>query len=106
MSDKKAKQYSLHSNKQGQVHMLVHRQLCDDREMFGKQLGLGEILSNNLDLAGSDSELDCTGMISQSDNEADSNQTDVWTYNKKLTQRRFYLLPTKILVRIGVPQPL
>ena len=38
ISDRKAKQYNLSFNKQGQVHMPVHVQLCDDREFLTKML--------------------------------------------------------------------
>ena len=36
---RKAKQYNLRSSKQGQVHMPIHKQLCDDREFLTEMLG-------------------------------------------------------------------
>ena len=38
MSDRKAKQYNLRSSRQGQVHMPIHKQLCDDREFLTEML--------------------------------------------------------------------
>ena len=37
-----------------------------------------------MDLSGLDSKLDCNGLISQSDNEADSDQTKARTFAKKI----------------------
>ena len=39
------------------------------------------------DLSASDSELDCSGLLSQSDNEANSSETDICTYKKFGTER-------------------
>ena len=91
MSDRKAMQYNLRSNKQGKVHMPIHKQLCDDREflteMLGKQSDPADNFSQDSDLSASDSELDCSGLVSQSDNEANSSQTDSHTYKKFGTER-------------------
>ena len=80
MSNKKVKKNNLLSNKQGQLHMPVHMQLCDDREfltkMLGKQSGLEEILSNNSELSGLDSQLGCSGLI--------SSQTTRWIRTRQL----------------------
>ena len=86
MSDRKAKQYNLRSNKQEQVHMPIHKQLCDDREflteMLGKQSDPGDSSFHDSNISTSDSELDCSGLISRSDNEAHSRKTDSRTYKK------------------------
>ena len=86
MSDRKAKQYNLRSGKQGRVHMPIHKQLCDDREflteMLGKQSDPGDISSHDSDVSVSDSDLNCSGLLSQSDNEAHSSKTDSRTYKK------------------------
>ena len=78
MSDRKAMQYNLCSNKQGKVHMPIHKQLCDDREflteMLGKQSDPADNFSQDSDLSASDSELDCSGLVSQSDNEVVSDE--------------------------------
>ena len=91
MSDRKAKQYNLRSNKQGQVYMPIHRQLCDDRkfliEMLGKQSDRGDISSHDSNISASDSDLDCSGFVSQSENEAHWSQTDSRTYKKFATER-------------------
>ena len=91
MSDKKAKQYNLRSSKQGQVHMPIHKQLCDDREflteMLGKQSDLGDNSFHDSDVSVSDSDLDCSGLVSQSDNEAHSSKTDSRTYKKIVIER-------------------
>ena len=91
MSDRKAKQYNLRSNKQGQVHMLIHKQLCDDREflteMLGKQSDPGDFSFHDSDISASDGDLDCSGLVSQSDNEAHSSNTDSRTYKKFATER-------------------
>ena len=92
MSDRKAKQYNLRSNKQGQVHMPIHKQLCDDRkfltEMLGKQSDPGDISFQDSDVSVSDSDLDCSGLVSQSDNEVHSSKTDSRTYNKFAMERK------------------
>ena len=86
MSDRKAKQYNLRSIKQEQVHILVHKQSCDDREflskMLGKQTDPADVLES--DLSASDSEPDCSDLLSQSDNEDNSSQTDTRTYKETL----------------------
>ena len=91
MSDRKAKQYNLCSNKQGQVHMPIHRQLCDDRkflkEILGKQLDRGDISSHDSNISALDSDIDCSGLVSQSENEAHSSKTDSCTYKKFATER-------------------
>ena len=68
MSDRKAKEYNLRSNKQGQVDMKVHKQMCDDTEflteMLAKQSDPGDISFHDLDISVSDSDLDCSGLLS------------------------------------------
>ena len=96
MSDRKAKQYNLRSNKQGQLHMPIHK-LCDDTEflteMLGKQLDPGDISSHDSNIFTLDSELHCSGLISQSNNEAHLSKTDSHTL-----QWREKCLPT-----VGTP---
>ena len=91
MSDRKAKQYNLRSTKQEQVHMLVHKQSCDDREflseMLGKQMDPADDFLES-DLSASASELNCSGLLSQSDNKVNSSQTDTRTYKKFGTERQ------------------
>ena len=64
----------------------MHKQLCDDRafltEMLDKQSDPAEIFPQDSDLSASDSELDCSGLVSQSDNEANLGQADGRTYKK------------------------
>ena len=66
--------------------MLIHKQLCDDREflteMLGKQSGPGDISFHDSDVSVSDSDLDCNGVVSQSDIEAHSSKTDICTYKQ------------------------
>ena len=54
--------------------MPIHKQLCDDREfltkMLGKQSDPGDTSFHDSDVSVSDSDLDCSGLVSQSDNEA------------------------------------
>ena len=52
--------------------------------MLGKQLDPGQIFSHDSDSSASDSELDCSGLISQSDNEANSSQADSHTFKNTL----------------------
>ena len=46
----------------------IHKHLCDDREflteMLGKQSDLGDISSHESDISASDSNLDCSGLVS------------------------------------------
>ena len=91
MSDRKAKQYNLRSGKQGRVHMPIHKQLCDDREflteMLGKQSDPADISFQDSDVSVLDSDLNCSGLLSQSDNEAHSSKTDSRTYKKFAMER-------------------
>ena len=91
MSDRKAKQYNLRSTRQEQVHMPIHKQLCDDREflteMLGKQSDPADISFQDSDVSGSDSDLNCSGLISQSDNEAHSSKPDSRSFKKFATER-------------------
>ena len=89
MSDRKTKQYNLRSTKPDQVP--VHKQSYDDRgfleEMLRKQSDPADKFLES-DLSASDSELDCSGVLSQSDSEANSVQTDTRTYKKFGTERQ------------------
>ena len=103
MSDRKAKQYNLRSGKQGRVHMPIHKQLCEDREflteMLGKQSDPADTSFQDSDVSVSDSDLNCSGLLSQSDNEAHSSITDSRTYKKFVTKEK-YLPLVGTLVRI------
>ena len=92
MSDRKAKQYNLRSGKQGRVHMPIHKQLCDDTEflteMLGKQSDPADTSFQDSDVSVSDSDLNCSGLLSQSDNEAHPSTTDSRTYKKFVTERQ------------------
>ena len=72
--------------------MPIHKQLCDDREfsteMLGKQSDPTDSSFHDSNTSTSDSELDCSGLISQSDNEAHLSKTESHTYKKFATQRQ------------------
>ena len=48
--------------------------------MLGKQLDPGDISFHDSEVSVPDNDLDCSGLVSQSDNEAHSSKTDSCTY--------------------------
>ena len=66
--------------------MPKHKQLCDDSEflteMLGKQSDPDDISFHDLDVFVLDSDIDCSGLVLQSDNEAHSSKIDSRTYKK------------------------
>ena len=78
MSDRQPKQYNLHFSKQGQVHMLVHIQLCGDREFFDKSVECKSGPGANIDVKADISDSDT--VVAQSNNNLNSDHSDSRIY--------------------------
>ena len=55
--------------------------------MLGKQSDLADASFQDSDVSVSDGDLNCSGLLSQSDNEAHPSTTDSRTYKKFVTER-------------------
>ena len=66
--------------------MPVHMQLCEDREfltkMLDNELGSGVTLQTNSDTSHSDSDFDCSAILSHSDNNTELDHSESRTYKK------------------------